>query len=102
MELKEAVDSFYNGMKKMKHPIFNVDKLGGKVKEILDIDIPTEALLILKRNIMEDDRFILWKSGTYTNDEKFYHVSGDWISIKGVYKNPIEGKWKIGLQVWEK
>jgi hypothetical protein len=95
------VNEILQVLKKSKHKFMSIDKVTEFVKESMRDSYTVEVGMAVRDAVIEHDKIDFFKEGDYINEQKFYYCTGNWIALKGVYKNPVEAKEKLGWYSWQ-
>lgn len=87
-------------IKKMKHPFMSLNMVQDFLKEKLGDEYTSQLSIQVKEKLKEHRELDFFKEGTYINEKKFYHCTGNWVAPKGMYDNPIQAKLKMGWYSW--
>lgn len=90
-----------NFINKSKHKFVNIDAVSEYLKEKLGDEYTSETAVAVKNALKEHPQLTFFREGDYVHQEKFSYCVGNYIAVKGLYKNPIEAKDKLGWYSWQ-
>lgn len=98
---KLADHVFTHLIKKSKHKIVSIDAVSPFLRDIVD-NYSSELGIAVRNALLEHPKVQFFKEGDYVHEQKFYYCVGNWLTVKGVYDNPIQAKEKAGMLSWQK
>lgn len=92
---------FENLIKKSKHKFIAIDDVSTFLKKKLEEEYTSEIGMSVKEALKDHGKVEFFKEGEYVHEQKFHYSTGNWLVLKGTYKNPIEMKNKLGWMSWQ-
>lgn len=102
MSYSNIVESIIGEIEKSKGKVVGSKELSSMIENHLEQKDDPIALSEVKELLKASDEIDYFREGNCIHEDKFYWSAGNWFSIKGVYKNAIEAKSKIGLSSWQR
>jgi len=102
MSVEMLTQEMFDHVKKIKHQVINIEDVSDLLKKKLGEEYTSEVSIAVKNNLKEHDKLEFFREGTYNHEEKFYYCVGNWIAVKGLYKNCVEAKEKLGMLSWQR
>lgn len=102
MEKEILVQEMFDHIKKIQHQVINIDDVSEVLKKKLGDQYTSELSIAVKNDLKEHDKLEFFREGTYNHQEKFHYCVGNWIAIKGIYKNAVEAKDALGMLSWQR
>lgn len=96
--VKEVVEE----IKKTKSKVLSSKDVSILVEKILGDDVNSIATSEVKEALKMSDDLDYFREGSCIHEDKFYWSAGNWFSLKGMYKNAVEAKSKIGIYSWQR
>lgn len=100
-EIQLADHVVTNFIKKHKYKFVSIDAVSDYLKKKLGDEYTSELSIAVKNALTDDERLDFYKEGDYVHEQKYHYCVGNWLAIKGEYKNPIEAKDKMGWYSWQ-
>jgi len=97
----QLVDHMVLYLGKTKHRFMSLKEISLVLKKKLGDEYTSEISIAVKEALKVHDKLDFFREDTYIHDSKFSYCTGNWVAIKGLYKNPLEGKDKMGWYSWQ-
>lgn len=99
-ELADYVVS--NFINKSKGKLVSIEDVGDYLKKILSNSYTSEIGIAVRQAVVSHSNVDFFREGDCLNGNAFHYCVGNWLSMKGIYSNPVEAKEKNGMQSWQK
>lgn len=90
-----------NLIKKSKYKFIHIDEVTSYLKKKLEDEYTSELGISVKNSLIEHGNLDFFREGDCFHESKYYYCTGNWLAIKGMYKNPVQAKEKMGLLAWQ-
>lgn len=98
---ERLVDLVFKKIKAMKYKMMNIDDVSEILRGILGDSYTSEIGVSVKGELKVHEGLDFFREGDYICESKYHYCTGNWLSIKGIYKNPVECKFKMGWYAWQ-
>ncbi len=99
--VEQLADELFQYIKKSKYKFYNINDATDFLKDKLGESYTSEIGIAVKNTLLEHPKLIFFKEGTYIHDQKYHYCTGNWLSIREFYDNPVEAKEKLGWYAWQ-
>ena len=100
LDTEKLVEHVISKIKKTKHKFVSIDDVSSILKDKLGDEYTSDIGIQVKQSLMEHPALDFFREDTYIHDFKYYYCTGNWLSIKNTYSNPVEAKHKMNWYAW--
>lgn len=102
MDYSIIIKDIIEGIKNSKGKVVGSKEITSMIENHLEQKDDSIVLSQVKELLKASDEIDYFREGNCIHEDKFYWSAGNWFSLKGIYKNAIEAKSKIGLASWQR
>lgn len=102
MSVESLTQEVLDYIKKSEHQVINIDDVSEMLKNKLGEEYTSDVSIAVKNNLREHSKLEFFREGTYVHQDKFHYCVGNWLAVKGRYKNCVEAKEKLGMLPWQR